>query len=98
MKNPRKTQAVLKNLEETQGCQKKIQKPKIGTKNPRSWEKTQAVATLIVTPKFNVFSDFSVGLIKPTSHTLNLYSYKRDLFKGVLTQLIEFFKPPLEML
>ena len=32
--------------EKTQGPQKKNQEPKIASKNLRSWEKTQAVATL----------------------------------------------------
>src|SRR6218665_4145109 len=45
-KNPRKTQGPLKTLEKTQGPQKKTQEPKIVSKKPRSWEKTQAVATL----------------------------------------------------
>ena len=40
--NPR----CLKTLEKTQGPQEKTQEPKIGSKNPRSWEKTQEVATL----------------------------------------------------
>jgi len=47
LKNPRKTQALLKTLEKTQGPQEKTQEPKIASKNPRSWEKTQAVATLL---------------------------------------------------
>jgi len=35
-----------KTLEKTQGCQNKTQEPKIESKNPRSWERTQGVATL----------------------------------------------------
>ena len=35
-----------KTLETTQDCRKTTQEPKIGSKNPWSWEKTQAVATL----------------------------------------------------
>jgi len=44
-KSPRKTQGVWKTLEKTQDPQKKTQEPKIRSKNPRSWEKTQGVAT-----------------------------------------------------
>ena len=44
-KNPRSFQ-FKKKPEKTQGPQKKPQEPKIASKNPRSWEKTQAVATL----------------------------------------------------
>jgi len=44
-----KTQGVLKSLEKTQGPQEKNQEPKIGSKNPRSWAKTQGVATLAKT-------------------------------------------------
>jgi len=43
-KNQEKPKLFEKNLEKTQGCQKKT---KIGSKNPRSWEKTQAVAMLV---------------------------------------------------
>jgi len=39
-----KTQGLLKTLEKTKGPQ---EKPKIGSKNPRPWEKTQGVATLL---------------------------------------------------
>jgi len=35
-----------KTLEKTQHSQENTQEPKIGSKNPRSWEKTQWVATL----------------------------------------------------
>src|SRR6218665_2206571 len=46
-KNQEKPKVLSKTLEKTQGPQKKNQEPKIASKNPRSWEKTQAVATLI---------------------------------------------------
>ena len=42
-----KTQGVSKKPLKTQDPQKKNQEPKIGSKNPRSWEKTQGVATLL---------------------------------------------------
>src|SRR6218665_1357515 len=45
-KNQEKPKVLSKTLEKTQGHQKKNQEPKIASKNPRSWEKTQAVATL----------------------------------------------------
>src|SRR6218665_2103438 len=45
-KNQEKPKVLSKTLEKTQGPQKKTQEPKIASKNPRSWEKTQAVATL----------------------------------------------------
>ena len=45
-KNLEKPKVLSKTLEKTQGPQKKNQEPKIASKNPRSWEKTQAVATL----------------------------------------------------
>jgi len=41
-----KPKLFQKTQEKTQGCQKKTQELKIGSKNPRSWEKTQVVATL----------------------------------------------------
>ena len=50
-KKPKKNPSSLKNLEKTQGSQTKSQEPKIGSENPRSWEKTQGVATLIVISK-----------------------------------------------
>ena|SRR6218665_1355923 len=62
-KNPRKTQGVRKNLEKTQGPQDKTQEPKIGSKNPRSCEKTQGVATLL---RFRPKGD-NVGLLLATS-------------------------------
>src|SRR6218665_227907 len=50
-KNPLKYMYFLmkceKTLEKTQGPQTKTQEPKIRSKNPRSWEKTQGVATLV---------------------------------------------------
>jgi len=49
VKKPRKTQDILKTLEKTQDTQEKSQEPKIGSKNPRSSEKTQGVATLLTT-------------------------------------------------
>src|SRR6218665_634246 len=45
-KNQEKPKVLSKTLEKTQGPQKKAQEPKIASENPRSWEKTQAVATL----------------------------------------------------
>ena len=45
-KKPRKTQGPFENPRKTQGPQKKTQEPNIASKNPRSWEKAQAVATL----------------------------------------------------
>src|SRR6218665_1548972 len=47
-KTQEKPKVFSKTLEKTQGPQKKNQEPKIASKNPRSWEKTQAVATLYV--------------------------------------------------
>src|SRR6218665_3410441 len=49
-KNQEKPKVLSKTLEKTQGPQKKTQEPKIASKNPRSWEKTQAVATLLSDP------------------------------------------------
>ena len=46
-KNQEIPKVLSKTLGKTQGPQKKNQEPKIASKNPRSWEKTQAVATLI---------------------------------------------------
>ena len=43
-----KKQEKPKVFEKALGPQKNNQEPKIGSKNPRSWEKTQGVATLIV--------------------------------------------------
>src|SRR6218665_546138 len=48
-KNQEKPKVLSKTLEKTQGPQKKPQEPKIASENPRSWEKTQAVATLSMT-------------------------------------------------
>jgi len=42
----KKPKMFEKNLEKTQGPQEKTQEPKILSKNPRSWEKAQGVATL----------------------------------------------------
>jgi len=36
----------MKNPRKTQGLHEKTPEPKVGSKNPRSWEKTQGVATL----------------------------------------------------
>src|SRR6218665_1986853 len=47
-KTQEKPKVLSKTLEKTQGPQKKTQEPKIASKNPRSWEKTQAVATLYI--------------------------------------------------
>ena len=38
-KTQEKPKLFEKNLEKTQGSQTKTQEPKIGSKNPRSWEK-----------------------------------------------------------
>jgi len=46
-KNQEKPKVFEKTLGKTQGPQEKIQEPKIRSKNPRSWEKTQEVATLM---------------------------------------------------
>ena len=46
-KTQEKPKLFEKTQEKTQGNQKKTQEPKIGSKNPRSWEKTQGVATLL---------------------------------------------------
>jgi len=45
LKNPG---SLKKNLVKTQGPREKTQEPKIRSKNPRSWAKTQGVATLQV--------------------------------------------------
>jgi len=45
-KTQEKPKLFKKNLEKTQGSQKKNQEPKIGSENPRSWEKTQGVAIM----------------------------------------------------
>ena len=50
-KNQEKPKLFEKTLEKTQGSQKKNQEPKIGSENPRSWEKTQGVETLIIAHK-----------------------------------------------
>ena len=42
---PKKNPGSFKNPRKTQGPQE-TQEPKIGSKNPRSWEKTQGVAPL----------------------------------------------------
>src|SRR6218665_3393429 len=54
-KNQEKPKVLSKTLEKTQGPQKKNQEPKIASKNPRSWEKTQAVATLALRKQFRYF-------------------------------------------
>ena len=46
-KNQEKPNLFEKALEKTQGSLKETQEPKIGSENPRSWEKTQGVATLV---------------------------------------------------
>ena len=46
LKNPRKTQGPFENPRKNPRPSEKTQEPKIASKNPRSWEKTQAVATL----------------------------------------------------
>ena len=48
-KTQEKPKVFSKTLEKTQDPQKKTQEPKIASENPRSWEKTQAVATLNTT-------------------------------------------------
>jgi len=55
-KTQEKPKVFSKTLEKTQDPQKKTQEPKIASENPRSWEKTQAVATLewTLTRKRNV--------------------------------------------
>ena len=45
-KKPRKTQGPFENPRKNPRPSEKTQEPKIASKNPRSWEKTQAVATL----------------------------------------------------
>ena len=53
VKNPRKTQALLKHPRKNPRSSLKNQEPKIGSKIPRSWEKTQGVETLgMVIPFF----------------------------------------------
>src|SRR6218665_1077056 len=46
-KNPRKTQGLFENPRKNPRPSEKTQEPKIASENPRSWEKTQAVATLV---------------------------------------------------
>jgi len=46
-KNPRKTQGFWKNLDKNLRPSGKNQEPKIRSKDPRSWEKSQGVTTLI---------------------------------------------------
>ena len=41
-----KPKVFYETLEKTKGLQQKTQEPKIGSKKPRSWEKTQGAATL----------------------------------------------------
>ena len=53
MKTQEKPKVFEKTLAKTQGPQKKTQEPKIRLKNPRSWEKTQGVATLLPEPHKN---------------------------------------------
>src|SRR6218665_383489 len=48
-KKPRKTQGPFENPRKNPRPSEKTQEPKIASKNPRSWEKTQAVATLYTT-------------------------------------------------
>ena len=49
LKTQEKPKHFYKILETTKGPHKKTQEPKIKSKNPRSWEKTQGVATLCLT-------------------------------------------------
>ena len=46
-KKPRKTQGPFENPRKNPRPSEKTQEPKIVSKNPRSWEKTQAMATLV---------------------------------------------------
>src|SRR6218665_1710274 len=46
-KNPRKTQGPFENPRKNPRPSEETLEPKIASKNPRSWEKTQAVATLL---------------------------------------------------
>ena len=46
LKKPRKTQGPFENPRKNPSPSEKTQEPKIALKNPRSCEKTQAVATL----------------------------------------------------
>ena len=45
-----KTQIIAseKSQEKSQGVQTKSQDPKVETKKPRSWEKSQGVVTLVI--------------------------------------------------
>ena len=43
-----KPKVFEKTVGKTQGPQDKTQEPRIRSKNPRSWEKTQGVATLTI--------------------------------------------------
>src|SRR6218665_526700 len=47
MKKHKKNPSYLKNPRKNPRQSEKTQEPKIGSKNPRSWKKTQGVATLI---------------------------------------------------
>ena len=74
-KNQEKPKVLSKTLEKTQGPQKKNQEPKIASKNPRSWEKTQAVATL-VRPMFALMTSlWMTSSLKFCSHE---FLYIRD--------------------
>ena len=47
MKKTGNTQGLSKTLEKSQGLHGQTPYPKVGSKSPRSWEKTQGVATLV---------------------------------------------------
>src|SRR6218665_3010547 len=62
---PRKTQGPFENPRKNPRPSEKTQEPKIASKNSRSWEKTQAVATLVTTHSANTLKSLC-SLALPT--------------------------------
>src|SRR6218665_2737152 len=82
-----KTQGLLKNQRKNQGLREKTSYPKVRSKNPRSLEKTQGVATLLLT-KFDMSCAQAhwVGS-KPIRRVMQLKLHKSTTAIGYLLRM-----------